>query len=91
MSENQEAVWKAIALLNEGVYKIWGLYITWYTWFFGSNLIVLSWIFLNQGNSPSFDENKASVCAIWVVMNFLGTTTSVMLARALSEIGRSVR
>ena len=34
MSDNQETVWKAIVLLNEGVYKIWALYITWYTWFF---------------------------------------------------------
>ena len=87
---NQDSIWKAIVLLNEGVYKIWGLYITWYTWFFGSNLIVLSWIFVNK-QAPSFESNKASVCGIWVVMNVLGTTTSTLLALHSYRINRRIR
>ncbi len=88
---DQETVWKAIVLLNEGVYKIWSLYITWYTWFFGSNLIVLSWIFVNKGQTSSFNDNKAFVCGIWVVMNLLGTTTSVMLSLHSHRINRRIR
>ena len=90
VSDNNEILWNAIVLLNDGVYKIWGFYVTWYTWFFGSNLIVLSWIFVNQ-QSPSFSENKESVCAIWIIMNLLGTTTSIMLAVHSHRINGRIR
>lgn len=89
MPTDPDASWKEIVLLNEGVYKIWSLYISWYTWFFGANLLVLSWLFTNQ--SSAFHANKASVCGIWVVMNGLGATTSILLSLHSIHINRRIR
>jgi len=79
MSDDQDTIWREIILVNEGVYKIWDMYVTFYTWFFGANLLALSWMF-SIAEAPAFTANKGMICGIWVVMNLFTTATTLMLS-----------
>lgn len=50
----------ALKLLQDTYLKVWAIYITWFNWFFGANLLAFSWILtsgpdkLKQQYLPSF-------------------------------------
>lgn len=65
-----------------GVYDMWSLYLKWYTFFFTSNLIVMSWIFTNPEEIKSVEGNFITVLSIfWIIFNVTGIITSVLVAQ----------
>jgi hypothetical protein len=38
-----------IKLMQDSYLKLWAIYVTWFNWFFGSNLLAFSW-FITSGN-----------------------------------------
>jgi hypothetical protein len=84
----------------DGLYKVWRIYMMWYTWFFGANLLAMTWVFTrgsDTGDAPWL------LCAAWLFFNLLAIAvacgilyhTSTAGARAnsilrtLSETSRS--
>ena len=54
--------------IQTGVFDAWRIYMNWYTWFFGANLIVLGWIF-TQGTKPLEPRSVAILAIAWIVFN----------------------
>ena len=64
--------------IQAGVFDAWCIYMTWYTWFFGANLIVLGWIF-TQGMNPLKPRDVALLSAAWMIFNLSGVISSLRL------------
>ena len=64
--------------IQSGVFDAWRIYMTWYTWFFGANLIVLGWIFTKPGEPvQSFDFTVLALA--WIVFNATGIVSTLRL------------
>jgi hypothetical protein len=58
--------------LRDTVFESWKVYMSWYTWFFGANLLVLGWILTRKADAPSA-TNVRILALTWIVFNLLGT------------------
>ena len=61
--------------LRDGLFDAWKVYMSWYTWFFGANLIVLGWIF-TQSPEPE-PKNMKILAASWALFNLTGFIASL--------------
>jgi hypothetical protein len=61
--------------IQTGVFDAWRLYMTWYTWFFGANLVVLGWIF-TRGTAPLEPRNVAILAVAWILFNITGVVST---------------
>jgi hypothetical protein len=58
--------------------QAWQIYMTWYTWFFGANLIVLGWLF-TQSAEPLQQRHVRLLCIGWIVFNVTGVASTIRL------------
>jgi hypothetical protein len=68
--------WDELCVLQSTLASQWQAYVTWYTWFFGINLLALSWIFSNQTRAG---WGIFSLSALMVFCNFIGIGAAVTM------------
>lgn len=64
--------------IQKGVFESWRIYMSWYTWFFGANLIVLGWIFTKEVKA----DLAAAITvfsAAWIIFNIMGIVSAIRL------------
>ena len=61
--------------IQTGVFDAWRIYMTWYTWFFGANLVVLGWIFTRE-TAPLESRNVAILAVAWIAFNITGVIST---------------
>lgn len=44
IEDSKAPLWEAFKLVHDSYTKIWSIYMAWFTWFFGINLLALGWI-----------------------------------------------
>ncbi len=64
--------------IQNGVFDSWKIYMSWYTWFFGANLLVLGWIF-TKNIGAKFNEAIVIFSAAWIFFNILGIISALRL------------
>lgn len=64
--------------LREGAFEAWKTYMSWYTWFFGANLIVLGWILTKPKEAPQ-PRNVRVLAAVWIIFNVAGLISTLRL------------
>jgi len=73
-----------LSRLRESVMGAWTVYMSWYTWFFGANLIVLGWIFSSTDVVECSDSKLNSqymtiLASAWMFFNLLGLASTFIL------------
>jgi hypothetical protein len=64
--------------LQLGLFETWRLYMSWYTWFFGANLIVLGWMLTRNDNA--IDGIGAIILSsAWIIFNTTGFISTLRL------------
>ncbi len=69
---------KDLDLTHTSIVDTWKVYMTWYTFFFTSNLIVMSWVFTGKELRT---DHLWLLCLFWIVLNISGAISSFMLAK----------
>jgi hypothetical protein len=64
--------------LRDGAFEAWKIYMAWYTWFFGANLIVLGWVLTKDFNSAT-SLNTRVLAAVWIIFNAAGVVSTLRL------------
>jgi hypothetical protein len=64
--------------IQVAVFEAWKIYMTWYTWFFGANLLVLGWIF-TRGTNPIKPRDIVLLAGAWIIFNIFGIVSSMRL------------
>jgi hypothetical protein len=78
-----EMVESELKRLREAAFESWKIYMTWYTWFFGANLIVLGWL-LAKPYGEVDPWNGVVLAAVWVIFNGAGVVSTLRL-RAFTQ------
>lgn len=63
--------------IRDSLLKIWAIYMTWYTWFFGANLLVIGWLF--TADHPPTAERTMLLSLAWIVFNTTGLISSLKM------------
>jgi hypothetical protein len=61
--------------IQTAVFDAWRIYMTWYTWFFGANLVVLGWIFTRE-TTPLGGRKVAILAVAWIAFNITGVIST---------------
>jgi apolipoprotein N-acyltransferase len=69
MSENEHPAWKELRLLQDSSMKIWQMYLTWFAWFFGINVLAISWVLTN---TTARGELVVSLAILMILFLLLG-------------------
>ena len=64
--------------IQKGIFDSWNVFMSWYTWFFGANLLVLGWIF-TKGITSTGKQEIILLSLAWIFFNILGIVTSLRL------------
>lgn len=70
MSSGSDGAWDEIRLIQEGCLKIWSIYQSWFTWFFGAELVSMALLFEKEVKSDLFSFTAIGV--LWVACSALG-------------------
>ena len=79
--------------LQIGVTETWKIYMAWYTWFFGANLIVLGWIFTQPITSSAVRDPKsvAMLAISWIFFNGLGIANSLRVRKYTMDVSQQTQ
>lgn len=73
--------------LRDGAFEAWKIYISWYTWFFGGNLLVLGWV-LTRKAGVAETVNVAVLAAAGIVFNLSAIVATLRLQSFTREVAR---
>ena len=73
MPENEHPAWKELRILQDSSMKIWQLYLTWFAWFFGMNVVALSWVLTNDKAHGNLVISLAVLMVLFLVLG-IGAT-----------------
>jgi hypothetical protein len=66
-----------VSAIRGSLFEAWKIYMNWYTWFFGANLLVLGWLF--TAAKPPSELNMRLIGGAWIFFNSIGTVTSLRI------------
>lgn len=89
MSSPVDAVERELSRMQNGLFDSWKVYMTWYTWFFGANLIVLGWLF--SSNIKISADRSLFLSGAWFVANLTGAIATWRLMRFTEECKSKAR
>lgn len=79
--------WNELRIIQDTYTKIWQIYMSWYTWFLGFNLLAMSWII----SSNTVRGDLAIALAILMVFFlFLGVTTSIIMGWYSNKVTKKI-
>ena len=56
-----------------GLIDVWKIYMSWFTWFFGANLLIIGWIFTSD--KPMGPTKTVILAGAWLIFNATGLLT----------------
>lgn len=62
---------------------------SWFTWFFGANVILMGWMVL--GNKPMEPTVVWALCLAWLFYNLSGAVAGMFVVWYILRVGRLVR
>jgi hypothetical protein len=73
--------------LHENIRGLLSTFFQWYTFFWTLNMAALAWIYAKQDSlSPSVNKNRALVAGLFVLLNVLGTCSSLVMILAIVRL-----
>jgi hypothetical protein len=66
--------------IHTSVADAWRIYMTWFTFFFTANLVVMSWV-LTRTSEIAQSGSVWLLCLFWIVFNTTGAVSSIGLAK----------
>jgi len=68
-----------IKRIQTGIFEAWKLYMTWYTWFFGANLLALGWLYTQASSVGGPKRSMAILAAAFMIFNLSGVISSIRI------------
>jgi hypothetical protein len=78
MDETVPILEKELQRLRDGAYEVWRTYTSWYTWFFGANLIVLGWVLTSKAGMMD-PTNIRLLAGMWIAFDLSAFISTLRL------------
>ena len=73
MSDVSQNEWDELKLLQDTAMKIWSMYVNWFTWSLGANLLAISWIIASKTDpKPELIVGLGIVMSIALALSLIG-------------------
>jgi hypothetical protein len=75
--------WESFKLIQDSLLRIWAIFVQWFTWFFGAELLTLTWILAPTGGASDVNTNNKLILGV----AFLWAFCSLVAVAATAAIG----
>ena len=86
-----EHQWEEFKIVQDVYVKMWQMYLNWFTWFYGVNLLAMSWVFTSEKMNKALVAGLALLMIFCLIMGVLLSFIMYSYSESARKIGRDLQ